>query len=468
MIAWKLTVNFDAQRHLFFEKIETGYVTEAYVCQCGQVDFVVKNPTQNVSFQCQQCKNEKFYNANSAWKNIEHFLYQNRDVKFSYEYDVLSDDKHVIARYSTRIPKAVDYVAKKVIFEKKMVYGVALNDRGELKENYLLKFKPEILRTLKKSLTTYLNDHNCLSLPERGDKMMTLSMASFFIKNRELKDFDFYYWDDVTTLSGDEISIEKALKIVSHYPKEKSVKKAVYQNYVDQLRAHGRYYSIFVEAFSKHFSDVNILVKLLHLSFRKSIYSSIDKSGLDAILLFLKKYYTEKQLLKFFSSVDFNIGYYMFRDALSTFEYHPAVIERLFTKVPCQVIAIHDEFVRCTNIERYEHLYRENQHLHYSQQEMRACVKTSHYEVKLPKDGKELFVWAETLHNCMAGYFELIKEKSTLVYCFFQEETLSFAVELKEQKLVQAHGKYNATLTARQKELLEGWFKKFFEGSSHY
>jgi len=460
MIAWKLTTDFNEQRHLFFEKIETDYIIESFICSCGHTDFITKHPQQELKYICEKCENTKFYDANSAWRNIVHFLYQNLDLKFSYEYDIQSDDNAINSLYVTKIPKSIDFSSRKVKYSKKPVYSLTLAIDGDLKENYSLRFEQKILSQLKSNLTQYINKNSCFNIPDSGDKNLTLKMASFFLKNQHLKDFDFYYWDDIEKLQKKEISISNALRLISNNSKAKSVKKAVYQNYIKQLDDNGRFDSTFVEVFSNNIQDVNILSKLLQLKLEYSMYSNIDKEGLDEIIVFLKRHYSEKQLFKFFSSKEFNSNHYLFRDAVSEFLYDKDVIENKFRKVTCKVQALHDEFVRCSREERHKDM--QNQRLAYSKEELKPCIEANTYYVKLPKTGKELFDWADELHNCMAGYFEMIKNNETIIYCFFQEGILVFAVEICDNEIVQASGKYNANLTIGENQVLTKWFELFF------
>ena len=48
-------------------------------------------------------------------------------------------------------------------------------------------------------------------------------------RNGELETFD------IEKLHNEEVSINDALELISNYSKAKSVKKAVYQNYIKQL-----------------------------------------------------------------------------------------------------------------------------------------------------------------------------------------------------------------------------------------
>jgi len=465
MIAWKLTTDFDTQRHLFTKKIVTGYVTESYICSCGHVECVVKHPKQNIIYVCNRCENEKFYEANSALQNIEHFIYQNRDVSFSYEYDIIGDEERASARYVTRIPSDIDYVSKRVTFQKKVLYSLELDQHDKFDENYLLRFQPEIQNTLKGKLVAFINKTNCFKLPSTTGQELTLKMIRFFLRNRHLKSAYFYYWDDIENLQGNAISIEDALMQVSYYPRAKSVKKAVYQNYEDQFNDYGRFNPLFIKIFTMYVKDPNVLVKFLQLKFPRFLYEALSRDSLALVFAFLKMYYTEKQLLKLFESQPFKINQHaLVSDMVNTFVFGEDAIKETFTKVSCKVLALHDEFIRCTKKDRYRDMFADK--LRFLKNETAPCIKISGYEVKLAMTGEELFEWGEILHNCIAGYFEAIKHKETLIYGFFQEKHLAFAVEIQEGKIMQASGKYNTQLTHYQNEVLTKWYQRFYKDNN--
>jgi len=460
MIAWKLTTKFDKERHLFFEKIETDYIVETYICSCGHTDFITKYPEQKLKYVCKECENTKFYNVNNAWRNIEYFLYQNFDLEFSYEYDIQSDDDMISSLYITSIPKSINFANRKVIYSKKTVYSLALTINGELKENYSLRFEQKILSQLKNNLTQYINENSCFNIPVSIEKDLNLSIARFFLKNKHLKDFDFYYWEHIEKVKEKDLRIKDALENLANIHKSRSVKKAIYQNYTAQLYDTGKFNSTFIEVFCKTIKDLNILTKLINLKIGYSIYSNLDKDKLYKIMHFLKKYYSEKQLLKLYDSEEFNANNYLFIDAVRELNYNIENVKNNFKKVSCKVQSLHDEFVRCSKEERYKEM--KNKRLTYSEEELKACVAQDTYHVKLPKDGKELFDWSEALHNCMAQYFEMIQNSKTIIYGFFQENILVFAVEICDDKVVQASSKYNIFLDEEQQDILDKWFGLFF------
>ncbi len=460
MIGWKLETHFDEQTHLFFEKIKTNYLIEAYICSCGCTEFIIKNPGQKLKYKCTECENIKFHDANNAWRNIVHFLYQNLDINFLYEYDLQNNEEVVSSCYSINIPKSIDFSSNKVIYGKKPVYTLSLSRNGDLKENYSLRFEQGILEQLKINLTQYINEHNNFNIPKDKTKKLTLNMATFFLKNFNLKEFDFYYWVDASQFQNKDFYISDALIEIANNTKAKSIKKAVYQNYTEQMNNYNQFDSLFIEVFCKSIKDINILTKFLTLKLEYSRHSNIEKENLYQIILFLKKYYSEVQLLKLFSSKEFKSNKYLFRDAVSEFIHNIDVVTKNYKKVPCRVESIHDEFVRCSREERYA--YMKSQKLAYTKSVMSSCIETNGYEVKVPKSGEELFNWAEKLHNCMSGYFDMIKNKETMIYGFFKDNILKFAVEISDNEVVQASRKYNEDLTTQEKQVLVKWFNIFF------
>ena len=241
--------------------------------------------------------------------------------------------------------------------------------------------------------------------------------------------------------------------------KVKSIKKAVYNNYLSQLKEHGIFYSDFIELFFQCIKDVNILVKFIEMKFETMMYVDSNKKQLIKMISFLKQYYSEKQLLDLFIN-DFNTQYFLFKDTANEFILNKDFIEEKFIKVPCKITALHDEFVRCSKEKRYLHI--KSQVLTYTVDDKLACIEIDKYIVKLPHSGEELFKCAEELHNCMAGYFDKIKEHKTLIYCFFQGNSLKFAVEVQNNTIIQVAGKYNNQLNFEEKRLLKKWSKQFY------
>ena len=94
---------------------------------------------------------------------------------------------------------------------------------------------------------------------------------------------------------------------------------------------------------------------------------------------------------------------------------------------------------------------------------LKACTNILDYEIKLPTNGIELYDWSNKLQNCLSGYCRIIKEKQTIVYGFFKDNIIKFAVEIQDNKIFQSKSKYNQDLQDKEMSLVNGWFKEHFE-----
>ncbi len=457
MIAWKLTTDFNKERHLFYSKIGANYSVDTYRCNCGRTECIIKHVGQDVQYECEDCCNTTFYDANSAWTNIEHFLGQNKDLKLSYRYSVEKNSDSIIINYTTEIPNAIDFLSTKMLFSNKPVYSLVLTSDGELKENYSLEFKKNTYLEVRQKLTTYINDNGCFSVPDSRDKFLSLTAASFFLKRKHLKDFDLYYWDSVGDLNGDVIYIDTAFRQILNNRKEKSIQKALYKNYLNQIDQYGKFYSFLIDDFTKIIRDANIIVNFLKIDFDYNYLDNLfDKKDIYQVISFLKNFYLEKQILRLFNRDEFTNNPRLFYDLVWEYNESKNIIQKNFKKVPCSTTALHNEFIRCTKYERYKEI--QNKVLIYSKHDLKACKEIDTYSVKLPKNGGELFYWAENLHNCMASYFQRINTEKTIIYGFFKEDSLIFAVEISNRSIVQASAKYNATLSIKEREVMQKWF----------
>lgn len=305
-----------------------------------------------------------------------------------------------------------------------------------------------------------VNDTDSFEFPKPKDKKITLEIAAFFFKNRHLKEFEFYYWDSLPRIINRDLYIDDALMHVTDYPKAKSVKKAIYRDYIQQMEHRGRFNSIAIEVFCRTIKDNNIVVKLLELPLDFFINSSMDPDDVRELILFLKGHYTEKQILGFFNSQQLSERPFLFQDMLDQFVFIIAILHDVFQKVDCKPIVLHDEFVRCAMTERYKYISQKK--LSYTEEELKPCIAVDNYQVRVPLTGQQLIEWAEYLHNCMAGYFDIIDRHDTIIYCFFHDNHIAFAVEITDMQIKEASGKYNRKLTKEENSVLEKWFNQTF------
>ena len=78
------------------------------------------------------------------------------------------------------------------------------------------------------------------------------------------------------------------------------------------------------------------------------------------------------------------------------------------------------------------------------------------------KSNVEFYNWGERLHNCLFTYASSVKNRDSIIYGFFTEDEVIFAVEIKNNQIIQASCKYNAELDEEEKFTLYEWFGRFF------
>jgi len=356
-LAWRLTTDFNKVKHLFTGELTLDYFVETYVCSCGYTKFILKYRNQEIDYMCERCENMRFYNANLAWSNFAYFVEQEFDTEFEYEYKVEYTDKAVSSCYGIRIPTKIDFISQKVIYGMKAVYSVTLTQEGKLKRDYLLQLSEQDKAKIEENLLHHINNLNTFDIPKHPEKKINFDIAAFFLENRQLKDFAFYYWEYTPKMEQKELFVNDALMHLANYPKEKSIKKALYHNYTQQMDQYGKFNAIAIEVFCKTMKDINIIVKLLNLESTFLIDSGLNTQEFYQLIIFLKKYYTEKQLFKLLSSQEFEEKPFLFRDILREFITMQESIEHSFKKVACKAVVLHDEFVRCGVEERYKYMY---------------------------------------------------------------------------------------------------------------
>jgi len=340
MIAWKLTTEFDEEQHLFSNVLKTDYVVNAFTCSCGNIDCIIGYLHDEIKYTCPTCDNRTFYDANSAWRNIKYFLSHNKNIELNYCFDIFTCKESIEARYITMIPESIDYMRKKVFFARKKLYGLNISDKGYVEETSGL-FNVDISKELKRIIENRLNKKpNHFNLPTSENEPLNINSASFFLKNKNLTDYDFCHWVDTQALTAKNMTIEKAFKIITNYRKEKLVKKVIYRNYCRQKRDSNKFSSTLIEVFTKEIKDPNILVQLLQLEIYDTYF---DKYYITKFIQILKKKYTDKQILALFIQYDSYAKEY-FNDMIRSLSKIEDMEDFFKTKkkIKCNISSLHD------------------------------------------------------------------------------------------------------------------------------
>jgi predicted RNA-binding Zn-ribbon protein involved in translation (DUF1610 family) len=459
MIPWRLTKRFDDERHLFSGIIKTDYFIDSFVCSCGHKDFVIYKRGERYEYACPKCGNETFYDANSIKRNIVCYIVDDPVVKQNSCHKLYVDDKKIRAFLSTMVPSDIDFLREKVFYTSIENEYLELYLDGKLKiSEYYSEDRYELFEEM---ILSYVNKNKDLfSLPLNN---ITLQEAMFFLKHKNLKDYEFYFWESWYSLNylpkHKPLRLEDAFTVILNNRKERSVKKAIYQNYEFQLHKYARYNLYLVMLFIQKIKNPDILVSLLKLDIYKNLF--LPKS-INMLLDFLLFRYSQKQIYGFFSELEdaehnymmYDIFYYI--DNLSS----RADFFKKSKKVKCSIKSLHDKLTELNREKDEKRLT--NKTIKNNTDRFKPCIDIDGYKVKIPRDGQELFEWSAYMHNCMASYYDVIANMDTTIYCFFIDSHIDFAVEIADGELIQASGVNNRMLTFAQARVLKRWIRRYF------
>ena len=461
MTPWKLTTKLN--------EYNTDYVIKSFICVCENTDFITVSDNQKLEYICPICENDKFYDANSAWKNIDDFLSKNDDVTllFNYYIDNAKDDE-LTSCCATSIPFEIDLLNKKIIFANKSRFTLTLSSEGILKESDASIYYKSIFSELHLRLTKYLNDNNYFNIPDSKGRNFNLDTVLLFLKNKHLMDFDFCYWNDIKSLIHKNINIEDALDYISNHRINESIKKIIYLNYKNQLKYNGVYHSFFIEVFCENIHNTDILIKLLELEFDYAENHIVDKDSLNYFINFLKINYMEDKIVTLFENYNFNTDNYLFQHTVEQYANNIESINNMFKIVPCELKVIQKEFDRCADKsisikQKAKELIVANQLTKSLKQHAAICIEINTYKVKLPKNDLELWEWMEELHDYMTGDMDIYNGIQTDIYGFFQKDILQFAVEIKNKTIIQTTAIHSTLLTLEEKNILDEWFELYLQ-----
>jgi hypothetical protein len=477
-ISWKLEVDFDAQPQLFFQKVETNYKISTFVCSCGTTKFIVSPKYQDIDYICKECENDSFLDANDANLSMQNFLnkhsttkaYQKEywssieyattlNIDFDFKTTVVYKNKDTTVKYFIQIPYEIDFISEIVLYKDISLVEYGLKNNGTFIKNYSFFFDENIFDTLDCQLNKFIqNNTNLYNIPSYPNKKLNSSTASFFLTYKNFKEYEFYRWINPQKFNVKNITIKKALEMVTNNRKEKSIKKAVYHNYTYQIQNNHKFYHELISIFSKHIKDSNILVRFIDLDITAYNFTPIDLEHINYLILFLQDHYEDKQIIEVFATITTTKKEKYFIDLLN--EFSMLEDKSIFTKVKCNITALHDEFVRCAYFYRQRAIANAN--LSYTQKERLNCKNILDYEVRLPLQGGTLLDWGKVLHNCISGYFYGIEKGETIIYGFYNNREIDFAVEIREDKIVQASRKYNQHLNEKQNKALNIWYKSCY------
>lgn len=467
-LPWRYECNI-SQTNSLFKEHSLGYGVEAYYCYCGARFFRTKDIVfdENSRYVC-ECGNEEFFDANEflneqIWDSdkAEAFFKANSSG-FGIETHFDAYQNTAFATLVLTVPSSLDFIRERLIFKSIAIYKYSIKKSGAAKVESILSPNGEGLFVskigeLKRELTSFITTNGIFE-----DKTPVIKECKntkeiqFFLQNPHLRDYGFLKWKNVLTLPKDrDLSIEGALNIIAKRRNGRSLKKAVFINYKFQMALFGGYSSHFVECVLKYIRDINVARRMLEMGMYK--YFTEDeyiKCGLNTLLPFLAERYTdigiENLLLSYADKEIFWV-----KDSVSLLRQMKREWIRDMPKPDCNPEEIHNSLSNYYNLMRMGEFAKAK--FEYDEKTKEACKQIKEYSVKLPSNGKELYEWANELNNCLASYIDSVMRQKTTIYGFFEGDKLKFAVEIREQKLIQAKAKNNRDIDDGQKRVVDIW-----------
>ena len=483
---WHLSLNINNIRTIFQEQI-LPYEVECYICSCGKNEIFIKDSlTKLEDYECCECSNIEFYKTSDYQNNVTWYedickLFP-EDFLLSLEQETLfnEEEKHFSSNINIYIPSSIDLASNKLSYDKKTIFQIYIDKYGFLvqqtnvnfdlnsllskdekwnadgieeselinRHTILINYKKKILDKLKQ-----LTKSNLLK------KTTSIEQFSFFLKNDYLLDLDFFYWKDTYFLPYKEsLKIDDALDFIGNYRTEKTLKKAIYINYRKQLRKYNSYEYTYIYSVAHYIKDVNIAIRMLEFNFKSHLTLINGENVFYLYMNFLTTLYSDKQIEKLFETYSKKDEFWLIHSIRLFLEVENIIDD--FPKTKCNYKNIHDALVKFHKIKVEDVLM--DTIFTYEDVFNQAAINLQSYEIKLPKNGKELYAWSNELRNCLSVYYKSIQKRETTIYGFFLENQIKFAVEIRDNQIIQAKAKYNDDLNSSEKDLVFSWFDGCF------
>lgn len=487
-ISWAFTTQLDDVPQLFYGIIKTNYQLKAYACSCGNTHVIIGNNQDLDNYICEECGNENYLDThnNAIWyEPISNFLsdeiLENLPIVVKWN----KAKQQFNAQLIINVPQSIDLAKNEIIFSKKPLceFNISSTETKEiLYANFGLKElqdskpfysyfsqselinKHKFLSTLKPKILNMILNYNLFSLRKNIKCYCThIEHIEFFIKQPYLKEFEFYKWKNLHLLPKRQLTIKDALEFVLHKRTEKSLKKAVFDNYKLQIEKYDSYNPLYHNLIAKYILDPNIATRMASFDFYKHFEDRYyNTKDLSIFMKYLIKHYTFKQIENLFISYSKQEIFWLNHTSSIFAQLNNEQQDNLDKIKPCRYNTIHDEIVAYHRVHYPVHTNKEFKYstFQYDENQLKGVTTINPYKVKLPQHWTELSQWSLALNNCLSSYWNKIQSKQSTVYGFFIDDEIKIAVEISNNKIMQAKSRHNKNLNEVDMSLVLEWFEK--------
>ena len=469
-----------------------------FFCKCGRHDAlndssikkddnfeIVEFKRKEIDFStlyypdnyCEVCSNEKYLDLKALLFEDKTRYWSN--VQWEYKGEVTTQGWRVGA--FLKIPK-LDSETKIITTEHIELLSYHINRDGqnhyfETNNNFLKKsmlidekycrFDRILKDEIGKKISKYICDNPSENIEWLNGEETSLEGLLFFLKNPNIRSKDMFSWqnkEQFLEAMNTYQYVDKFLVYTLNHRKEKSLRKSQFNSYVKMMEL-GEYSPMTDYIFSRTISDVNHLNKALNIDIevKKKLFNGCNIENIKYFMSFLKNFYDEKHIVQLWLSIRVDdLFHYLVRDSINLFN-NKEMREELtknFQKTSLNMRAIHHELTRHSR--RIEKVKMKNEKFSYSDLMIDSEVSKEGITYKLPLNFQELYEWGSILHNCIFSYKNSILNGKSTIFGLFINKQLTYALEIRNDKIIQVSAPYNQTLSKLEREKVVRWHKEVY------
>ena len=457
------------------EEVES--LSEPFKFKREEVDFRKIPNAYYPDNTCAACSNERYLDANAL-------VFEDRtrywsEIELEYKMCVASKGWKVSS--SLTVPK---FDEKHKVFTREEVelssYIVARNGESDYNEKERHFFRKSMLvkgeycrldgvvkKKVMEKLFTFILQMPTESLAWLKGEEGSLDDVIFFLRNPNIRSKEMAKWRDkehFLPAMNKYVTLEATLFYLLNHRQERSLKRIQYRSYSEMMH-RGGYNPTVDYVFSQTVKDVNHLSKILEMNSRMKmkIFNGSRVVNILHFIEFLQLFYAEKHLVKFWLSInEDDLKNFLLRDSIAFFEGEVLreMFRENFLKSPLNIRAIHHELTRHSRaVEKIEYA---NQVFYYSDFLLSLQGEREEIEYKLPLNAETLYNWGGLLHNCIFSYRHKLMREESVIFGLFVENRLTYALEIRNYKIVQLSAIYNGLLSPLERAKVYRWFKEVY------
>ena len=472
-----------------------------FICKCGQHDIVEESETHNsndfeiIDFKreeidlskfscyhpdniCSSCSNEKYLDMEALLNNGKTLYWSS--LSWDYKEVYHAEKKWSVISY-IEVPK-LNLFKNEVIAYKVELSSYDLDADGQnyyhKKHKCFLKKRVSvdgnfksiddlIKEEMSSRLTNLVLTKPSKNLKWLNGEALALNELVFCLENPNIRSVDMVKWRGVEyflEVMNHSQYVDNFLEYLLNNHKEKSVKKALFSSYKEMM-SRGGYNPMADYIFCRAIHDVNHLTKVLTLesSIKMKLFENCSVENIFLFFEFLQKFYQERHIVYLFKSINHDDLYHnLVEDSISLFrnrEYREE-FSKNFQKTSLSIWAIHHELTRHSR--RLQKIYLKEEIFSYSDSLLQIEGSYEGIEYKLPFNSLTLYQWGEELHNCLFSYKDRVLRGNTTIVGLFVNGNLTYALEIKGDRVVQLSASFNRRLEESEREKVDRWFKKVY------